>query len=60
MTLEELRATTIYKKNTALYDTVIDTYKGISKDKEGFKIYFINRSNLTIPHTKNLNFTTIN
>ena len=46
MTLEELKATAIYKKNAALYDTVIDTYKGISKDKEGFKIYFYKQEQL--------------
>ena len=46
MTLEELRATAIYKKNAVLYDTVIDTYKGISKDKEGFKIYFYKQEQL--------------
>jgi len=46
MTLEELKATAIYKKNAALYDTVIDTYKGISNDKEGFKIYFYKQEQL--------------
>lgn len=46
MTLEELRALAIYKKNAALYDTVIDTYKGISSHKEGFKIYFYKQEQL--------------
>ena len=46
MTLEELKATAIYKKNAVLYDTVIDTYKGISNDKEGFKIYFYKQEQL--------------
>ncbi len=46
MTLEELRATAIYKKNAVLYDTIIDTSKGISSHKQGFKIYFYKQEQL--------------
>ncbi|MDB4590665.1 hypothetical protein OAH77_03100 [Flavobacteriaceae bacterium] len=46
MTLNQLKATAIYKKNAVLYDTVIDTYKGISGHKEGFKIYFYKQEQL--------------
>ena len=58
MTLEELRATTIYKKNTALYDTVIDTYKGISGHKEGFKIYFYKQEQLDYSSHEEFKFYT--
>ena len=58
MTLEELRATTIYKKNAVLYDTVIDTYKAISGDKEGFKIYFYKQEQLDYSSHEEFKFYT--
>jgi|SaaInlStandDraft_5_1057022.scaffolds.fasta_scaffold10996_2 hypothetical protein len=40
ITLEEIKSTALYKRNASLYDTVIDTYKGISNHKDGFCVYF--------------------
>ena len=41
ITLDDLRQKDIYKENSLLYDTVIDTYKSISNHDEGFQIDFI-------------------
>ena len=58
MTLVELKATAIYKKNAALYDTVIDTCKGISGHKEGFKIYFYKQEQLDYSSHEEFKFYT--
>ena len=46
ITLDELRQKDIYKENSLLYDTVIDTYKSISNHDEGFQIDFIEEENI--------------
>ena len=58
MILEELRALAIYKKNAVLYDTVIDTYKAISGDKEGFNIYFYKQEQLDYSSHEEFKFYT--
>ncbi len=58
MTLEELKVTAIYKKNAVLYDTVIDTYKAISGDKEGFNIYFYKQEQLDYSSHEEFKFYT--
>ena len=58
MTLEELKVTAIYKKNAVLYDTVIDTYKGISGHKEGFNIYFYKQEQLEYSSHEEFKFYT--
>ena len=44
--LDDLRQKDIYKENSLLYDTVIDTYKSISNHDEGFQIDFIEEENI--------------
>ena len=46
ITLDDLRQKDIYKENSLLYDTVIDTYKSISNHDEGFQIDFIEEENI--------------
>ena len=46
ITLDDLRQKDIYKENSLLYDTVIETYKSISNHDECFQIDFIEEENI--------------